>query len=68
MQKIIVIMFQFLKATKKMKTSLKFEAPVSTHRKMAALSIFARNSQKLILFGRYFSTSQLLAIYFSQCA
>ena len=43
-------MFQFLKVTKKWKLTWKFEAPLSTHYKMAALSIFASNCQKFILF------------------
>ena len=40
-------MFQFLKTIKKMKTDGKFEALVSTHRKMTALSNFACNCQKI---------------------
>ena len=48
-----------------MKTYWKFEVLVSIHGKMAALSNFASNCQKLILFGKYFSTSQIPAICFS---
>ena len=49
---------------KKMGTYWKFEPLVSNDRKMTALSIFASNCQKLILFRRYFSTSQIQAIFF----
>ena len=48
-----------------MKTYWKFEVLVSIHGKMAALPNFASNCQKLILFGKYFSASQILAICFS---
>ena len=46
----IAIMFEFLKTTWYL--TWKFETPVASHRKMAALSIFASNSQKFNLFGR----------------
>ena len=47
-----------------METYWKFEPLVSNDRKMTALSIFASNCQKLILFRRYFSASQIPAIFF----
>ena len=37
---------------------------MSSHCKMVALPIFASNFQKLILFGRHFSTSQIPANFF----
>ena len=39
-----------------MKTHLKFEALMSTHRKVATLSIMASNRRKLIWLGRYFTS------------
>lgn len=69
MQKIMAIIVQFLKATKKIwKLTWKSEGPLTTHRKMATLLIFTNNCQKLILFCKSFSTSYILAICFSQCA
>ena len=50
MQKIIAIMFQFLKA------HWKFEALVSTHRKVATLLILASNRRKFICLGRNFTS------------
>ena len=60
MQKIIAIIFKFLKNTKKWKLNWKFEAYVLNGGPFS----FDSNFQKHIFFGKYFSTSQIPAILF----